>query len=288
VDFVELDQFDQWRNVVVSSIQQEQSSNFDALILDVGTMIGNDLHLTALSLANEFLKLIALKNEESSKNEEGNSIRMPRVVLIKSKSLSSLARRLVHTQRLLDGTKSLPSILERSQHPYIIASVGVEEYRRTIPHVVREGDELLEVGCHFGRTTSILHHAAAQTTMPSEDKDSGGFCIGVDIGPKIIQNAQKQYPDIPFAVCDAWRTLELLKLKKKLSSSSLGYDIVYADIGGLSGPDGLLESLALLDALGYALEPRCIVIKSLCMNRLASQLRAFSDVWAKINNNEEV
>ena len=39
------------------------------------------------------------------------------------------------------------------------------------------------------------------------------------------------------------------------------YDIVYADIGGLSGAHGLLESLALIDAL----EPRAITIKSLCM-----------------------
>ena len=55
---------------------------------------------------------------------------------------------------------------------------------------------------------------------------------------------------------------------------ALRYDIVYADIGGLSGAHGLLESLALIDAL----EPGAIVIKSLCMKRLVPQLIPFSTV----------
>ena len=116
----------------------------------------------------------------------------------------------------------------------------------------------------------------------------------IPIISQIILRAKKEYPGVPFEICDAWRTLELVQLKSKLlpdtSNVSFGYDAIYADIGGLSGSDGLLESLALLDALGYALEPRCIVIKSLCMTRLASQLRAFSDVWANVNHktNEEL
>ena len=67
--------------------------------------------------------------------------------------------------------------------------------------------------------------------------------------------------------------------------TDFGYDVrvVYTDIEGSNGAHGLLESLALLDTSGKALEPRCIVIKSLCMNRLASQLNAFSVVWHKIN-----
>lgn len=163
---------------------------------------------------------------------------------------------------------------QKQEHePYIIASVGVEEYRRTIPFIVEKQDEVLEVGCHFGRTTYILHEKAK-------------FCIGVDIGPKIIKHAKKNYETIPFAVADAWRTLDLLKIKHQLmepSSSSpvlaWGYDVIYADIGGLSGPDGLLESIAFVNSLSCALEPRCVVIKSLCMNRLASQLQAFSIIW---------
>mmetsp|Transcript_23545 Transcript_23545/g.65511 ORF Transcript_23545/g.65511 Transcript_23545/m.65511 type:complete len:83 (-) Transcript_23545:19-267(-) len=70
-----------------------------------------------------------------------------------------------------------------------------------------------------------------------------------------------------FAVGDGRKTLQLLRIKQLLypeKSQALldGFDVVYANIGGLSGPDGMLESLALLDNLAYALEPRCIAFKS--------------------------
>ena len=123
-------------------------------------------------------------------------------------------------------------------------------------------------------------------------KGEGEWSLGIRrgrrIGHKIIQSAKRRYPDITFEVVDAWNTLDLLRVKERhyggldSQSSSLGYDIVYADIGGLSGAHGLLESMALLDALGRALEPRCIVIKSLCMKRLASQLVPLSSVKNKI------
>ena len=78
--------------------------------------------------------------------------------------------------------------------------------------------------------------------------------------------------------------LSLLKLRKSIKGEDeLGYDVVYADIGGLSGSDGHLESLSLLDSLGHALEPRCIVIKSLCMRQLAGRLKSMADVWGKYN-----
>lgn len=236
-------------------IKQQQ---FDALILDVGSTIGNDLHLSSVVICNEFI-----------------SYQQPRVVIVKSKVLSSLAKRIIHSQRLLDGTTMLPTKQTRSTNPILIPSVGVADYRQTIPMVVRKGDSVLEVGCHYGTTTELLHDAAV-----TNDK---GFCCGVDIGEKITQNAKRRYPDITFEVVNAWNTLDLLKLKMNncATDSSLGYDVVYADIGGLSGSNGLLESLALLDSLGNALQPRVIVIKSLCMKRLASQLIPISRVKVK-------
>ena len=67
----------------------------------------------------------------------------------------------------------------------------------------------------------------------------------------------------------------------EMTGVQLGHDVVYADIGGLSGAHGNLESLAPIDALANALEPRCVIIKRLCMKRLASQLRLFSEIWAQ-------
>ena len=258
-EYVELDHFAQWRTVLDDNV----ATPFDVLVLDVTAMLGNDLELTSFSVINEFV-------EDTSRR--GNR---PRAVIVKSKTISSLSRRLVHAQRLFDGTVvrdfARPA---RDGKPYIIAGVGVEEYRRTIPHVVQENDVCLEVGCFSGTTTRIIHDAAM-----------GGYCIGVDIGSKIIARAKQEHPDIHFSVGDAWKTLNLLRIKRDVESSAdddlSGYDVVYADIGGLSGPDGTLESLSLVDALGHALEPRCIVIKSLCLRRLASSLRAYSDFREK-------
>ena len=56
------------------------------IIVDLGPMIGNDLYLTTLSLATEILA-------ESR----------PRPMLVKSKSRSSLARRLIPAQHLVEG-----------------------------------------------------------------------------------------------------------------------------------------------------------------------------------------
>ena len=53
---------------------------------------------------------------------------------------------------------------------------------------------------------------------------------------------------------------------------SAGFDVVYVDVGGLSGSDGLLEAISLLSSLKFSLEPRCIVIKSLCVQRLSNIL----------------
>jgi SAM-dependent methyltransferase len=274
VQYIELHhQFSDWKVQLFSTKQQQQQQqqySYDILILSVSHILGNDLYMTTLSLANEIVGHMKIRNHP------------PRAIIIKSKSLYSLSRRLVHSQNLDDKrTTRQPSQqqqqLVRSSEPLLIATIQVDDYRQTIPHVIQCTDRILEVGCHFGRTTTLLN-------------DAGDYCIGVDIGPKIIEHAKKQYPNITFAVGDAWKTLELLKLQQNSclaqnnnNNNNMGYDVVYADIGGLSGADGYLEALALLDSLGNALEPRCIVIKSLCMRQLASRLLFFPHVWEKYN-----
>ncbi|KAI2500915.1 hypothetical protein MHU86_13576 [Fragilaria crotonensis] len=266
VQFIEIDELSEWSRKVPLHHKQ----GYDILIISVTHILGHDLYMTILALADEILQ--AIPNE-------------PKAVIVKSRALSSLSKRLIHAHRLFDGTTVLPpygndsdthstattATMSRSSQPYWIAGVKVDDYRRTIPFVVQPGDAILEVGSHFGRTTKLLD-------------DAGRYCIGVDIGPKIIANAKRQYPDVAFSIGDAWKVLSLLKLRKSIKGEDeLGYDVVYADIGGLSGSDGHLESLSLLDSLGYALEPRCIVIKSLCMRQLAGRLKAMPDIWAKYN-----
>ena len=250
-EYIEIDSFSLWKSVL-------DGRHFDVLVLD-SAMLGNTLSLTTIQTVFEFV------------NDQCRRGNRPRIVIVKSKTINSLARRLVHSQRLQDGSiqRDLKSPA-RDGKPYIIASVGVEEYRRSIPHAIKPTDECIEIGCFSGRTTHLVDEAAR-------------YCIGVDIGPKIIRRAKNERPHLHFEVGDGWNCNELLRVKlNKLGPTAdideilSGYDVVYADIGGLSGPDGTLESLSLLDALSYSLRPRCIVIKSLCMRRLASSLRPYA------------
>jgi hypothetical protein len=58
--------------------------------------------------------------------------------------------------------------------PHILATVG-----NTIEHVVRPEEAVLEVDCRFGTTTAI-------------SDDVGDYCIGVDVGSKIVARAHKK------------------------------------------------------------------------------------------------
>ena len=308
--FVEIKSFDSWRRVlffrrtddgffkttkprttsndanedIVAQIEPEESSSnpifpkYNVLVLDASVISGNDMALNCVSIVKEFLALNDV--------HDGTEC----VVIIKSSKLNSLARKLIHGQRLFSGSESLEGRRDNgtayttTNASSIIATVGVEEYRRTIAYAVEKGDAVLEIGSHFGTTTALLHAAAT-----SEEKDilssldfSGG-CLGVDIGPHIIERAQKKYPHVPFCVGDAWRTSNLIQMKKQhlQGSNSVGYDVVYVDVGGLSGSEGLLEAISLLSAIENALEPRHIIIKSLCMRRLASSLVPFYKLWKR-------
>ena len=298
--FVELDgAFERWRHELfwkrVGMVQHGDMTkvsmpSYTALVVDVQAIAGNDLDLTCVALVKDFL---ALNLNQDSDDVDGN-INPCRVVIIKSRSLAQLARRIVVGPRLVEGIVSLPSQEEMSD-TFIVGTVGVEEYRRTIPHVIRKGDAVLEVGSHFGTSTALLHQAAKKK---KSDGTSMGGCIGVDIGPSIIQSACKKFPEVPFVVGDAWDMAGLgdfrhrfLRQAKEDNTAEIdesrGYDVVYVDVGGLSGSEGLLEAISLLSSIRYSLRPRCIVIKSLCIRRLASSLTPFSVVWQKMRNNKE-
>jgi hypothetical protein len=266
--FVETKAFEYWREALFFS--DEEKPKYNGLVVDVSTVAGNDLDLTCISLIKEFLAL------NSSSEDDDNACR---VIIVKSRSLHDLARRLFHAQRILNGAQSLDSEFNIGKTS-IIGTVGVEEYRRTIPYVVKEGDAVIEVGSHFGTSTALLHDAA----RGQDGSSTIGGCIGVDVGPHIIESAKKKFPIVPFEVGDAWKMADLVRMKSKYFNdhpSQRIYDAVYVDIGGLSGSEGLLEAISLLSSITNTLEPRCIVIKSLCMRRLASSLVPFSEIWKK-------
>ena len=273
--FIEIPSFDLWRNALFFQNNHNTSKpQYNAMVVDMSTVAGNDLDLTCISLVKEFISL----NYDISSNQQ-----LCRVVIVKSGSLQNLARRLFHAQRVVSGAQSLSTNRMRSGHSSIIGAVGVKQYRETIPYVVREGDVCMEVGCHLGTTTAIIDKAAKQGK-----KSSSGGCLGVDLGSSIIASAKKKYSHLPFEVGDGFKVGQLARMRTRHFHTDMTnrptstYDVVYVDIGGLSGSEGLLESLSLLASISNSLEPRFIVIKSLCIRRLASSLVPFSEVWHNI------
>jgi hypothetical protein len=273
--FIETKGFEFWRHALFFRNDARRSKEgYNALVVDMSTVAGNDLELTCISLVKEFVSLNAGSGERDNPC---------RVVIVKSKSLHSLARRLHHAQKVISGSQSI--IEERGTS--IIAAVGVEQYRQTIPFVVRKGDVCCEVGCHLGTSTVLIDEAASNSRKADVDKPttSTGGCIGLDIGTSIIRSAKQKYPMVAFEIGDGFKTGEISRLTSKhlhRVDSSRILDVVYVDIGGLSGPEGLLEAVSLLSSIANALEPRCIVIKSLCVRRLASSIVPFSDVWREM------
>lgn len=265
--FVELDRLEGWRRALLHRGGAWPNYQFDVLVLDLNAITGNDLEWTALSLVQEFTALFP----------------QCRIVLIKSARLNQWASRLVHFQRWKDaaaahsgGATEASPLWSLIPPPHVVATVGVHEYRQTIPFAVHPGDAVLEVGCHLGTTAQLLHSRAS--SGPAE----GGFCVGVDVGPKIVAQARERYPNVTFAVGDAWNTGDLLRLRSRSNHyeasprhGQQGWDVVYVDVGGLSGRDGLLEAIMLVSSLSQALQPRCIVVKSLCLQRLASVLHPY-------------
>jgi hypothetical protein len=282
IPFREIAKLSAWRSVLSSE------ESFDVIVYDPSSFIGMDLPLDALRVCEE---LVARQGCDGSARP-----RRPRGLVLKSSGLAGFGGRLFHASRVASGsvvqllitalqtrdralskTRTLapsvcaeqPSVdldaLVAEAEPVIIAAHGVAEYRAMIPHVLRQGDAVIEIGCHFGTTTNLLHRYVGPT----------GVCLGVDIGVAIVKSARTKHPDVRFCTADAWATHSLAAVAPKG-----GWSVVFVDVGGLSGADGLMEALALVRSLGAALAPRAIVIKSECLRSFASSLRPWCLVRA--------
>lgn len=261
--FHEIDSLSEWRKAFFFSNDSNcfgttSQRNYDVLVLDVSSIVGNDLEWTSLSIIQEFVAL----NQNYCK-----------LVIVKSMTLNSYATNLMHGQEWnskisamrttissstaaeekeeQDEDKTASKENDKSRYrddkhnrrhshqniiPNIIATVGVKEYRSTIPYSVCPGDAVLEVGCHLGTSTKLLHDyctsspslilnttAAANESKQSKNKDllekkesklKKGYCIGVDVGTKIIKGAQQRHRDVHFAVGNAYHTANLLRIQQ--------------------------------------------------------------------------
>ena len=197
-------------------------------------------------------------------------------IIIKSRILSNHSRSYQSCQSFVQKAKQQleeqGSVIrdEKNTEVQVICAVGVIDYRSTIPYIVHKGDCVLEIGCHFGKTTDLLAKAA----HCGGDDDSSSV-MGIDIGKKCIDRARKLYSqkntNLRFDVMDAWDTGSLLRECPELN-------VIFVDVGGISGYDGEFEALTLVKQLVcvYGKKLRHIVIKSRCL-RDQSSLFTHSD-----------
>lgn len=136
-----------------------------------------------------------------------------------------------------------------------IATRGVKAYRETIPVWVHSDDVVLEIGCEWGTTTTLI----------------APYCkkiIGTDISPKCIERARKMYPELHFEVLNGFDVRAALELGEPFTK-------IYIDISGMSGYNTLLDTIALLTSYATVLRPQAIIVKSGALKRFAAHCIAW-------------
>jgi hypothetical protein len=136
-----------------------------------------------------------------------------------------------------------------------VATRGVDEYRATIPLWVKPTDVVLEIGCEWGSTTTLLAHHCQEV-------------IGTDLSTECIGRARERYPDLRFEQLDAYDVRAALAFGRSFTK-------IYIDVSGLSGYRSLLDVIALLNMYATLLIPEAIVIKSGALKQFATHCVAW-------------
>ncbi|MCH8290596.1 class I SAM-dependent methyltransferase [Candidatus Poribacteria bacterium] len=136
-----------------------------------------------------------------------------------------------------------------------IGTRGVKEYRETIPVWINSNDIVLELGCEWGTTTTLIAQHCKEV-------------IATDISPKCIGRAREMYPDLHFEVMDGFDVKAALDLDKPFSK-------IYIDISGLSGYNSTLDTISLLMMYANVLRPEAIIVKSGALKRFAAHCIAW-------------
>jgi len=219
--------------------QLQQLGEFTVICMDLSVILGADLLTDGIALIRSLQQL------------QENSLRC---VIVKSRTLSSHCRQYLNVASVLHHGGHTPMKGISSPSCPVLCSIGVSQYRQAIGCAVGTSSNVLEIGCHFGCTTALIRKATQ------------GVVIGVDVSKKIVANARTKYPDVKFEVADAWNPAQLLAFE-------VAFDVVFLDVGGISGYDGVLESLTLIRVLQTVFQPtlKTIVVKSRCLQDHANR-----------------
>jgi trans-aconitate methyltransferase len=136
----------------------------------------------------------------------------------------------------------------------IIATRDVKQYRATIADVVTDEDVVLEIGCEWGTTTTLLAARARAV-------------LATDVSSECLEQARKRHPDLSFALLDAFDIRRVAELGAHAT-------IMYIDVSGFSGFRSLLDVLSLLNCYASVMSLRVIVVKSGALVNLARRLEA--------------
>ena len=136
-----------------------------------------------------------------------------------------------------------------------IATRGVEEYRQSIQTWVKSTDTVLEIGCEWGTTSTLIHNVCKNL-------------IATDISLDCIERARQQYPEIRFETLDAFNIKAAMKFGDHFSK-------IYIDMSGLSSYRALLDVIALLNQYAAIFEPEAIIIKSGSLKQFAKNCIAW-------------
>jgi trans-aconitate methyltransferase len=143
-----------------------------------------------------------------------------------------------------------------------LATRGVGEYRATVPVLVRPDDVVLELGCAWGTTTTLLAQHCREV-------------VGTDVSPECVARARRAHPHLRFEVLDAFDVRAALLLGRPFTK-------VYLDLSGLSGYRALLDTIALLHSYATVLRPDAIVVKSGALKQFAAHCQAWPATSAPV------
>ena len=147
-----------------------------------------------------------------------------------------------------------------------VATRGVKEYRETIATWVTGRDVVLEIGCEWGTTTTLIAPHCKEV-------------IGVDIGADCIERARAKHPELRFEVLDAFDVRAAQALGKDFTK-------IYIDMSGISGYRSLLDLIALLNMYATVLRPEAIIVKSGALKHFASHCIAWRSERDKVAPDE--
>lgn len=147
-----------------------------------------------------------------------------------------------------------------------IATRGVEEYRQTIPFWIRPEDMVLEIGCEWGTTSTLIHQKCKNL-------------IATDISLECIKVARNKYPGIRFETLDAFNIQGAMELGSKFTK-------IYIDMSGLSSYRALLDVISLLNMYASVFIPEAIVIKSGSLKQFANNCISWSSTFQGFKKKE--